>query len=57
MTTEASASRIYSPCARVERGADFSSASSDFNLLGAFFCNFETPEPPLASRAPVYQIL
>jgi hypothetical protein len=41
MTTEASASRIL-PCARVERGADFSSASGDFNLLGAFFCNFAT---------------
>ena len=42
MTTEDSASRIYSPSARVERGADFSSASGDFNLLGAFFCNFAT---------------
>jgi hypothetical protein len=38
-------------------GADFSSASGDFKALGAFFCNFPTPEPPPASRAPVYQML
>ena len=27
---------------RLNAGADFSSASSDFKLLGAFFCNFAT---------------
>ncbi len=43
-------------------GADFSSASSDFKALGAFFCNFvflaaRQPESRTVSRAPVYQIL
>ena len=38
-------------------GADFSSASLDCKALGAFFCNFPTPEPPPASRAPAYQML
>jgi hypothetical protein len=35
-----------------KRGADFSSASSDFKSLGAFFCNFVTLGLVGRSRAP-----
>src|SRR5271163_4683191 len=43
-------------------GADFSSASSDFKALGAFFCNFvilsvRQREPRTVSCLPVYHIL
>jgi hypothetical protein len=44
------------------RSDDFSSASSDFKALGAFFCNLVSlaarqPESRAVSRAPVYHIL
>jgi hypothetical protein len=34
------ASRALFPTSPTGTGADFSSASSDFRALGAFFCNF-----------------
>ena len=34
-------------------GAHFSSASSDFKVLGAFFCNYVTPKPGGARRIAV----